>query len=156
MDVERLAQELARYLKISTEDAEYLSCHVTRRDEIIAELYRHPDVKPSIAADNFVPPDGDPDVHLVPANAEIERLTPPKTLEEYVPFLLYRALWLFYSLHALSRVRRFHLAMAATMVFNQFKVYYALLDYPDLEMQVQIRKERMYVLRIIFSSAFLL
>ena len=50
--------------------------------------------------------------------------------------------------HACSIVdsTRFHLAMAATMVFNQFKVYYALLDHPDLEMQVQIRKERMYVL----------
>ena len=82
VDVESLAQELSRYLKITAEDTEFLSHDATRRDELVAELYQHPDVKPSIASNQFVPLGGDPDAHLVPANAEIARLTPPKTLEE--------------------------------------------------------------------------
>lgn len=33
-------------------------------------------------APQFVPPGGDPDAHLVLANAEITKLTPPKSFEE--------------------------------------------------------------------------
>ena len=93
VDVESLAQELSRYLKITAEDTEFLSHDATRRDSLVrvAELYQHPDVKSSVAPNQlqFVPLGGDPDAHLVPANAhlvpanaEIERLTPPNTLEE--------------------------------------------------------------------------
>ena len=82
VDVESLAQELSRYLKITAEDTEFLSHDATRRDELVAELYQHPDVKSSVAPNQFVPLGGDPDAHLGPANVEIERLTPPKTLEE--------------------------------------------------------------------------
>ena len=82
VDVESLAQELSRYLKITTEDTEFLSLHATSRDELITELYKQPDVKSGpLSANQFVQ-GGDPEAHLVPANAEIERLTPPKTLEE--------------------------------------------------------------------------
>lgn len=82
VDVESLAQELSRYLKITAEDTEFLNHDATRRDKLIAELYQHPDVKSSVAPNQFVPLGGDPDAHLVSANAEIERLTPPNTLEE--------------------------------------------------------------------------
>ena len=83
VDVESLAQELSRYLKITAEDTEFLSYHPARRDELVAELYQQPDVKSGFfSATQFVQVGGDPDTHLIPANAEIERLTPPATLEE--------------------------------------------------------------------------
>ena len=39
VDVEAIAQGMARYLKMTAEDAEYLSYDPARRDAIIAELY---------------------------------------------------------------------------------------------------------------------
>ena len=82
VDVEAMAQELARYLQMTAEDAEVLSQDPTRRDELVAELYKQPGVKPNSYASQFVPLGGDPDAHLVPANAEIAKLTPPKSFEE--------------------------------------------------------------------------
>ena len=82
VDIEALAQGLAYYFKITGEDTQFLSNHAARRDELFAEFYKYPGVKPSVAASEFVPLGGDPDTHLVPANAMIERLTPPKTMEE--------------------------------------------------------------------------
>ncbi|KAM5539584.1 hypothetical protein V8D89_006693 [Ganoderma adspersum] len=120
VDVEAMAQELARYLQMTAEDAEVLSQDPTRRDELIAELYKQPGVKPNSYASQFVPLGGDPDAHLVPANAEIAKLTPPKSFED--------------------RVHRLHLAFAALMVYNQYKVGYALLDLPDLERKVERRR----------------
>ncbi|KAI1791671.1 hypothetical protein LXA43DRAFT_389864 [Ganoderma leucocontextum] len=122
VNVEALAQQLARYLKVTAEDTQYLSKHATRRDELFAELYKHPDVKSSVAPQEFVQLGSDPDAHLIPANAEIERLTPPKTIED--------------------RVARLHVAAAALMVFNQYKVMYALLDHADLRSQVTRRKRQ--------------
>ncbi|KAI1791674.1 hypothetical protein LXA43DRAFT_1010028 [Ganoderma leucocontextum] len=122
VNVEAIAQQFARYLKITAEDTQYLSYHPTRRDELVAELYKHPDLKSSVSPHQFVQPGGDPDAHLIPANAEIERLTPPKTLEE--------------------RVARLHYAAAALMVFNQYKVIYALSDHHDLETRVTKRKRQ--------------
>ncbi|PIL24476.1 hypothetical protein GSI_14230 [Ganoderma sinense ZZ0214-1] len=121
VNVEALAQQLAWYFKITAEDTQFLHKHATRRDELFAELYSNPDVKPSVAPHQFVPLGSDPDTHLIPANAEIERLTPPKTIED--------------------RVARVHYAAAALMVFNQYKVNLALLDYADLRLQV-IRRKR--------------
>ncbi|PIL24474.1 hypothetical protein GSI_14228 [Ganoderma sinense ZZ0214-1] len=120
VDVEAIAQELTRYLKITAEDTQYLSYHATERDRLIAELYKHPDLKPSVAPSQFVQVGQDPSVHLIPVNAEIDRLTPPKTLEE--------------------RVARLHYAAAALMVFNQFKIVYGIAHHHDLEMQVVRRK----------------
>ena len=82
VDVEALAQEMARYLRITAEDAEYLSYDPARRDAIIAELYTLPGVKPSPWANQFVAEGQNPDEYLVPANAAIAELTPPKSLEE--------------------------------------------------------------------------
>ncbi|KAI1791675.1 hypothetical protein LXA43DRAFT_1181577 [Ganoderma leucocontextum] len=123
VNVEALAQELARYLQMTAEDTEVLSQDPTRRDNLIWELYKQPGVKPNCYASQFVPPGGDPDAHLVPANAEIEKLTPPKSFEE--------------------RVKRLHLAFAAMMVFNQYKVGYALRDLPDLERKVERRRHEL-------------
>ena len=82
VDVEAIAQGLARYLQMTAEDTEVLSQDPTRRDKLVAELYKQPGVKPNCYASQFVQPGGDPDAHLVPANAEIAKLTPPKTFEE--------------------------------------------------------------------------
>ena len=82
VNVEAMAQELARYLQMTAEDTEVLSQDPTRRDKLIAELYKQPGVKPNSYASQFVQPGGDPDAHLVPANAEIAKLTPPKSFEE--------------------------------------------------------------------------
>ena len=82
VDVEAIAQGLARYLQMTAEDTEVLSQDPTRRDKLVAELYKRPGVKPNCFASQFVQPGGDPDAHLVPANAEIAKLTPPKTFEE--------------------------------------------------------------------------
>ncbi|PIL24421.1 hypothetical protein GSI_14175 [Ganoderma sinense ZZ0214-1] len=115
-----MAQELARYLQMTAEDTEVLSQDPTRRDKIIAELYKQPGLKPNCYASQFVSPGGDPDAHLVPANDEIAKLTPPKSFED--------------------RVNRLHLAFAAMMVYNQYKVAYALRDLPHLELKVQARR----------------
>ncbi|KAI1791677.1 hypothetical protein LXA43DRAFT_389838 [Ganoderma leucocontextum] len=122
VDVESLAQELCRYLKITAEDTEFLSDHPARRDELTAKLYKQPGVQRNFSANQFVPRGGDPDTHLIPANAEIERLTPPATLED--------------------RVARLQVASAALLVFTQYKVGYALLGHSDLERQVQQRKKQ--------------
>ena len=82
VDVEAIAQELTRYLKITTEDTQFLSYHATERDRIIAELYKNPQLKPSVAPTQFVRFSENPDDHLIPVNEEIRRLTPPQTLEE--------------------------------------------------------------------------
>ena len=82
VDVEAIAQELARYLQITAEDTQVLSQDPARRDKLIAELYQQPGIKPNSYASQFVPSGGDPDAHLVPANAEIAKLTPPKSFEE--------------------------------------------------------------------------
>ncbi|KAI1788748.1 hypothetical protein LXA43DRAFT_974615 [Ganoderma leucocontextum] len=117
VDVEALAQELVRYLKVAGEDTEHLSYHATRRDELVAELYARSEVKKS--ASEHVPPGGDPDPYLCAANAAIEGVTPPLTLED--------------------RVARFHFAANAFLVFNEFNVVHALLDYPDLQLRVEAR-----------------
>nr|VWP01895.1 Cell morphogenesis protein (Cell morphogenesis protein PAG1) [Ganoderma boninense] len=122
-NVEALAQQYARYLQIAGEDTEFLSYHVTRRDEIIAEFYSHPEVKSSIAPHQFVQPGEDPNIYLDGANDLIKKHTPPETLED--------------------RVGRLHIAMAALMVFLEFKVNGALRDHPDLEFQVEVRKEQL-------------
>ena len=81
VNVEALAQQLALYLKITAEDTQFPSKHATRRDELFVELYKRSEVKPNVAPTQFVPlGGGDADIHLVPANAEIEKLTPPKTV----------------------------------------------------------------------------
>ncbi|KAM5538022.1 hypothetical protein V8D89_008219 [Ganoderma adspersum] len=116
VDIEALAQGLAYYFKITAEDTQFLSKHIARHDELFAEFYKLPGVKPSVAACEFVPLGGDPDTHLVPANAQIERLTPPKMIED--------------------RVARLHVAFAALMVYNQYKVMYPLFDHRDLQLQV--------------------
>ena len=82
VDVEALAQEMARYLRITAEDAEFLSYDPARRDAIIAELYTLPGVKSSPWANQFVAEGQNPDDYLGPANAAIAELTPPKSLEE--------------------------------------------------------------------------
>lgn len=82
VDVEALAQEHFYYLRICAEDAEYLSTDPTLRDKLIAEFNAHPDVKPKLSADAFVANGERPEVHLVPANAKIEELTPPKSFKE--------------------------------------------------------------------------
>ncbi|PIL24472.1 hypothetical protein GSI_14226 [Ganoderma sinense ZZ0214-1] len=117
VDAEAIAQGLARYLQMTAEDTEVLSQDPTRRDKLIAELYEQPGLKPNCYASQFVPPGGDPDAHLVPANAEIAKLTPPKSFED-----------------------RLHLAFAAMMVYHQYKVAYALRGMPDLERRVRIRR----------------
>ncbi|TBU35440.1 hypothetical protein BD311DRAFT_679651 [Dichomitus squalens] len=134
VDVEALAQQASRYLKIAAEDTEFLSHHATRRDELIAELYRRPGVKPNANPDLFVPLGGDPDVYFIPANAAIERITPPKTLEE--------------------RVKRLHLAATAMSIFSRFKITYGLLDHPDLEMQYQRRRTQ--IMREWYKTEFAL
>ncbi|TBU46769.1 hypothetical protein BD309DRAFT_887877 [Dichomitus squalens] len=134
VDVEALAQQACRYLKIAAEDAEFLSYHATRRDEIVAELYRQPGIKHDTSPGQFVPLGGDPDVHLIPANVVIEQLTPPKSLED--------------------RVKRLHFAAAAMSVFGQFKITYGLLDHPDLEMQYQRRMTQ--IMSVYYKTEFAL
>ncbi|PIL24480.1 hypothetical protein GSI_14234 [Ganoderma sinense ZZ0214-1] len=119
VDIEALVQRMAWYFKVAAEDTQFLHKHPARRDELFAELYKHPDVKPSVAANQFVPLGRDPDTHLIPADAEIERLTPPKTIED--------------------RVARLHIAWAALMVYNKYKVRYPLLNHSDLGLQVDRR-----------------
>ena len=85
VNVEAIAQQIARYLRIHAEDTEFLSYDPARRDAIIAELYAHPDCKPSIWPDQLVGanlPIEKYDEYLAHADAAIEQLTPPQSLEE--------------------------------------------------------------------------
>lgn len=82
VNIEALATEYARYIQMTGEDTEVLSQDPTRRDQIIADLYKQPTVKPSPYASQFVQPNGNPDDYLIPANAEIARLTPLTSFEE--------------------------------------------------------------------------
>ncbi|KAI0671283.1 hypothetical protein C8Q78DRAFT_850523 [Trametes maxima] len=120
VDVEALAQELARYNQICAEDTEFLDYDHAARDRITAELYANPDCKPSAFPHDTVGGDDEPlekyDAYLAQVNAAIADLTPPKSLED--------------------RVVRNHLAFAALMVFMRYKVGYALLDHYDLRMKV--------------------
>ena len=83
--VEAIAQQIARYMRIHAEDTEFLSYDPAGRDAIIAELYAHPDCKPSIWPDQLVGanlPIEKYDEYLAHADAAIEQLTPPQSLEE--------------------------------------------------------------------------
>ena len=85
VDAEALAQEQAWYLRMAGEDTEFLSYDPAGRDAIIAELYAHPDCKPSIWPDQLVGanlPIEKYDEYLAHADAAIEQLTPPQSLEE--------------------------------------------------------------------------
>lgn len=85
VDVEALAQEHFYYLKTCAEDAEYLSLNAARRDQRIAEFNTHPGAKPSLLdAETYVPFGERAEVHLDPAKAKIEELTPPTLFEESV------------------------------------------------------------------------
>ncbi|KAI0779287.1 hypothetical protein C8Q74DRAFT_1315944 [Fomes fomentarius] len=119
VDVEAIAQEMTRYLKMAAEDTEFLSYDSPRRDKLIAELYSTEGVMPFQYADQIVG-DGNPDDYLRAANAAIAELTPPKSFKD--------------------RVLRLHIAFPALLVFNQFKFGYALSDHYDLMMQVMKRK----------------
>ncbi|KAI1791693.1 hypothetical protein LXA43DRAFT_1010101 [Ganoderma leucocontextum] len=122
LDIYKLPRESIDYLQMAAEDSEVLSQDVTRRNELIGELYKRPGVEP-YHPHNFVPPGGEPDAYLVPANAEIAKLTPPKSFEEHV--------------------ERFHLIFPALMIFNRYKVGFALRDHPDLERKVVKRKREL-------------
>ncbi|KAI0642820.1 hypothetical protein C8Q79DRAFT_1002663 [Trametes meyenii] len=123
VDVEALAQELARYNQICAEDTEALDYDHAARDRIMADLYANPDCKPSAFPHDTVGGADEPlekyDAYLAQVNAAIADLTPPKSLED--------------------RVARNHLAFAALMVFIKYKVEYALLDYNDLGTKVMQR-----------------
>ncbi|KAI9068894.1 hypothetical protein FKP32DRAFT_1587318 [Trametes sanguinea] len=127
VNVEALAQRWFYYLRIDAEDTEILSHDPTRRDAIIAELYSNPEVKPSCWPKDIVgdmlPPEKY-DEYLAQADAAIEQLTPPRSLED--------------------RVVRCHLATAALMVFSQYKCYYALADHHDLELKVAQRSSKLF------------
>ncbi|KAI0363271.1 hypothetical protein BV20DRAFT_975867 [Pilatotrama ljubarskyi] len=121
VNVEALAQQMFLYLRVHAEDTQFLSHDPTRREQIIAEMYAHTDRKPFcwppalVAADLAEQYDG----YLAQADDAIARLTPPKSLED--------------------RVLRAHVALAATMVFRQYKIAYALQDHQDLAEQVAKR-----------------
>ncbi|TCD60870.1 hypothetical protein EIP91_009389 [Steccherinum ochraceum] len=119
VDVEAIATELARYTKITSEDAEVLSHDPTRRDKLIAELYRNPAVRPEHQILQIVAPGGNPDDYLGPANAAIASLTPPKSFED--------------------RITRLHIAWPAATVYFQHKVVFALPGSSKLMDKVMIR-----------------
>ena len=86
IDVEAIAQTMARYLIISSEDTEFLSYDPTRRDQIIAQLQAQPGFKRSSWPCDIVGGSDLPlekyDEYLAKADAGIAQLTPPKSLEE--------------------------------------------------------------------------
>lgn len=85
VDVEGLAQEFARYLRLNAIDTQMLSEHPQERDALIAELNAHPDIKPSYWPHDTVGADLPPeryDEYLAQVNAAIEQLSPPSSLKE--------------------------------------------------------------------------
>ncbi|TCD60486.1 hypothetical protein EIP91_010018 [Steccherinum ochraceum] len=122
VDVEFLAAGIARYLQVIAEDAEALSQDPHRRDKLFAEIRSQPGVRTSPYASQSVKPGEDPDLYLVPANAAIDSLTPPSSFED--------------------RVKRMHIAFPAMMVYNEYKLKFALVDHPDLRHKVDIRRQQ--------------
>ncbi|CDO69464.1 hypothetical protein BN946_scf184817.g24 [Trametes cinnabarina] len=116
-----------RYLRLAAEDSEILSRDPTARDALIAELYANPEVKPTfmpsdVVGDNL--PLAKYDEYLEQVDAAIERYTPPRSLRD--------------------RVLRYHLVAAASNVFRQYKIFYALNDHWDLEYKVSNRYQTLF------------
>ncbi|KAI0823500.1 hypothetical protein BC628DRAFT_1420804 [Trametes gibbosa] len=109
VDVEALANEWASYLKVNAIDTQVLSEHPRERDALVGELHAYPDARPSFWPKDIVGtdlPKEKYDEYLVQANAAITQLTPPKSLRD--------------------RVMRSHIAIAASMVFYQYRWAYGL------------------------------
>ena len=85
IDVEAIAQEWVRYLKITAEDAEILARDPAARDAIIAELSsNNPAVKPSFWPSDTVGvnlPLEKYDEYLAHANEAIAHYTPPRSMQ---------------------------------------------------------------------------
>ena len=65
IDLEKLAQGKAKYLRVYAEESRFLSSDPTARDKAIAKLYQHPEVKKGpFCADTLVGPEDDPDAFL--------------------------------------------------------------------------------------------
>lgn len=146
VDVEGLANEFARYLKLNAIDAQMLSEHPQQRDALFAELQAHPDIKPSFWPHDTVGADLPPeryDEYLAQVNAAIEQLSPPSSLKERVATKYY--LVTLCSSCIPSRVLRAHLVLAATMVFTEYKWANPLRNHPDLREQVCVRYNAMCV-----------
>lgn len=83
VDVEALAQQAARYMIIAAEDSEVLNRDPTRRNELYAQVSNRPDVKPgAFAPEEMVAFGEDPDVYLNRVDEELQKKTPPNSLEE--------------------------------------------------------------------------
>ena len=83
--VDPIVDRYLKYLTADAEDTEILSHDPTRRDAIIAQLYADPNVKPSCWPRDIVGTDPSPeecDEYLAQADAAIDKLTPPQSLEE--------------------------------------------------------------------------
>ncbi|KAI0748722.1 hypothetical protein C8Q80DRAFT_1121070 [Daedaleopsis nitida] len=128
VDTEYLGRRWARYIQIASEDAEVLSqLDPTLRDHLIKRLYDSGEGAENAFPEQFVEFDDDPDPFLKAVDEKIDGLTPPKNSEE--------------------RVLRAHLANAAMMVFQHYKIHYALMDLPRrYEDAVAKTMERQYVL----------
>ncbi|KAI0365027.1 hypothetical protein BV20DRAFT_1125244 [Pilatotrama ljubarskyi] len=122
IDVEAMAQRIYLYLRIGSEDTEYLCQHPAERDQKIAELYASPACKPSFWPTDMIGDDPSPeqvDEYLSQANAQIDALTPPKSLDD--------------------RVIRSHVTAAALVMYQQYKWAHGLRGHRDLQRQVLIR-----------------
>ncbi|KAI0323295.1 hypothetical protein GY45DRAFT_1439641 [Cubamyces sp. BRFM 1775] len=119
VDVEAMAQQIFLYLRVHGEDTEFLSYDPALRDAKVAELYANPSCKASFWPDDIIGEDPSPeqvDVYLSQANAAIEALTPPKSIED--------------------RVMRSHLASTALIMYQMYKCSYGLRDHYDLRSQL--------------------
>ncbi|KDQ06476.1 hypothetical protein BOTBODRAFT_193024 [Botryobasidium botryosum FD-172 SS1] len=119
VDVEALAQQQARYLRIHAEEAQILAADPTARDKALAELNSSSKVKGGgvLAASVLVPYGDEPDEYLNRVDAELEKV--PVTVQE--------------------RMSRLNYAFSALVVFYEYKIRYALPDHPDLMTQVRLR-----------------
>ncbi|KDQ16110.1 hypothetical protein BOTBODRAFT_186794 [Botryobasidium botryosum FD-172 SS1] len=123
VDVEALAQRQARYLKIHAEEAQILAADPTARDRAIAEMNSSPMVKPGgLGASLLVPFGEDPNPYLDGLDAVLDKAA--VTTEE--------------------RVKRLNCAICGLLVFSEYKVRFALLDYPDLKKKVQLRTQQIF------------
>lgn len=77
----KLVQDLARYHRIASEDSAELSkMPPSMRNQLVTTFQSHPDVHKDV--NSLVQTHGNEESYLAQADAAIEALTPPQTLEE--------------------------------------------------------------------------
>ena len=80
IDIEAMAQRHLSYVKVNSEEGQYLRDHPAEKDRMTALLYKDPRVSDDISPYSIVPMDGDPEQYLEAADEALR--APAHTVAE--------------------------------------------------------------------------